>query len=664
MKKRLLSLIVVLITVLVLVIPMGAPVKAATSNLSLVLSVVPNSTYNGITAGYNISITNPNNVILGTVLNNATNVVVSFYPPGPNGLPVSVPTYVSAPFNLAAGGTTVSLPVQNVVLALNSGVTTATANAAFSATFNSTTIGPVTGSATIPLTIISPNTTVTITPSSPSVSGGGTESLIITEHNSGIGDISSPNVVLTSTPGTTIPTMPLTLLKASQYFVSGDTLNDGIISSGETWTWIVTGVVVNATTTFIANGDGIDSLGNHVNFNTAGGTTPGVPTEQALAAVSINMITVTAPNGGETWAVSSTHNITWTSVGFSGSVKIELSRDSGTTWTPIASPVPDTGSYAWTVSGPVTTSARVRITSISNPGVSGASAADFNIGQNIIVTSPNGGEILYLLSTPQNITWTSASFSGPMKIELSRDSGVTWNTIASPVPNTGSYSWTVTGTATTHARIRVSSIYFPSLFDTSDADFTIAAAVTSNITVTAPNGGETWAVSSTHNITWNSVAIGNSVKIEVSRDSGATWTTVAPHVLDTGSYAWTVSGPVTTNARVRITSISNPGVSGASAADFNIGQNIIVTSPNGGEIWSVLGTPRNITWTSTGFSGPVKIELSRDSGVTWNVIASPVPNSGSYTWVVHFPTAHARIRVSSIFFPTLFDTSDADFIIN
>jgi hypothetical protein len=280
------------------------------------------------------------------------------------------------------------------------------------------------------------------------------------------------------------------------------------------------------------------------------------------------------------------------------------------------------------------------------------------------VTSPNGGEIWYLLSSPQNITWTSASLSGPVKIELSRDSGVTWNTFASPVPNTGSYAWTVTGAATTHARIRVSSIFFPSLFDTSDADFTIAAAPTASITVTAPNGGEMWAVSSAHNITWTSVGVGSSVKIELSRDSGTTWTTIASPVPDTGSYAWTVSGPFTTNARVRITSLNNPGVSGTSAADFNIGQNIIVTSPNGGEIWSVLGTPQDITWTSASFLGPVKIELSRDSGITWNTIASPVPNTGSYSWAVHFPTTHARIRVSSIFFPSISDTSDNDFIIN
>lgn len=44
-------------------------------------------------------------------------------------------------------------------------------------------------------------------------------------------------------------------------------------------------------------------------------------------------------------------------------------------------------------------------------------------------------------------------------IEISRDGGTSWTTIASPVANSGntigSYSWGVTGPATTTARIRV-----------------------------------------------------------------------------------------------------------------------------------------------------------------------------------------------------------------
>ena len=35
-------------------------------------------------------------------------------------------------------------------------------------------------------------------------------------------------------------------------------------------------------------------------------------------------ISVTAPNGGETWQAGSTHNITWTQISMTGSVSVDL----------------------------------------------------------------------------------------------------------------------------------------------------------------------------------------------------------------------------------------------------------------------------------------------------------------------------------------------------
>ncbi|MDZ7335005.1 MAG: S8 family serine peptidase [candidate division KSB1 bacterium] len=60
-------------------------------------------------------------------------------------------------------------------------------------------------------------------------------------------------------------------------------------------------------------------------------------------------ITVTSPNGGEDWAVGSTHAITWTSSGTSGTVKINYSVDNGNSWIPITAICPDTGAFRWTI---------------------------------------------------------------------------------------------------------------------------------------------------------------------------------------------------------------------------------------------------------------------------------------------------------------------------
>jgi hypothetical protein len=192
-------------------------------------------------------------------------------------------------------------------------------------------------------------------------------------------------------------------------------------------------------------------------------------------------------------------------------------------------------------------------------------AASFiTIGGSIVVTSPNGGEDWEVFSV-QTITWTSTGVTGPVKIELSRDGCATWATIFPTTPNDGKQKWIVLRGATTQARIKVSSIFNPALFDISEANFTI---VEPSITVTSPNGDESWKIGSTQTITWDSTSV-LLVKIELSRDGGATWTTIAASIANHGSKSWKVTGPTTTHARIRVSSLSN-SASDISDVEFSI----------------------------------------------------------------------------------------------
>ncbi|MCI0493632.1 S8 family serine peptidase [candidate division KSB1 bacterium] len=60
-------------------------------------------------------------------------------------------------------------------------------------------------------------------------------------------------------------------------------------------------------------------------------------------------LVVTAPNGGENWQTGTSHDITWTSEGTSGTVNIEYSTDNGALWKPVATNTTDDGIHAWTV---------------------------------------------------------------------------------------------------------------------------------------------------------------------------------------------------------------------------------------------------------------------------------------------------------------------------
>jgi acid phosphatase family membrane protein YuiD len=160
-----------------------------------------------------------------------------------------------------------------------------------------------------------------------------------------------------------------------------------------------------------------------------------------------------------------------------------------------------------------------------------------------------------------------------VKISISRDGGSTWTAITPTggIPNTHSYSWVVTGRST-RARIKVSTISTPTVYDKSDANFTISAGT---ITVTSPNGGETWYIGDSDNITWNSIHVTGNVKISISRDGGTNWSVITPTggIPNTNSYSWAVIGPATTKARIKVSTVATPTVFDNGDANF------IISSP-------------------------------------------------------------------------------------
>ena len=88
-----------------------------------------------------------------------------------------------------------------------------------------------------------------------------------------------------------------------------------------------------------------------------------------------------------------------------------------------------------------------------------------------------------------------------------------------------------------------------------------------------------------------------------------------------------------------------------------------ITSPNGGEVWAV-GSGHNITWSTNGDVGPVKLEYSTDGGSTWATIVSSTSNTGSYPWTIpNTPSANCLVRVSQVSGGSPSDVSDAKFAI-
>jgi hypothetical protein len=424
-------------------------------------------------------------------------------------------------------------------------------------------------------------------------------------------------------------------------------------SGGTSWTAILSNTPNDGTQTLILTGPATNLARVKV-------VSASSPTVFDISNTNFNIVqslTVTSPNGGENWAVGSTQNITWSSVGVTGTVNILISRNGGTIWSTLVSNTPNDGSQPWKVTEPANAQSRIKIASVVTPTIFDTSNANFNIVQSIAVTAPNDGEN-WIVGSTQNITWTSIGITGNVKILVSRNGGTAWTTIISNTPNDGTQTWTVSGHATVKARIKVVSVSSPSVFDTSNANFSIVQS----ITVISPNGGENWPFGSTQNITWSSVGITGHVNILISRNGGSIWTALISNTSNDGTHSWTVTGPTTTQARIKVVSVSSPTVFDISNANFGIVQSITVTSPNGGESWAI-GSGQNITWSSVGIAGNVNILISRNGGTSWATIISNTPNDGTQSWVVSgTATTRAKLKVVSVSSPTVSDSSNAIFI--
>lgn len=96
--------------------------------------------------------------------------------------------------------------------------------------------------------------------------------------------------------------------------------------------------------------------------------------------------------------------------------------------------------------------------------------------KSVTVISPNGDDI-FPLGAFTSIRWTSSGIGGLLKIELSRDGGSSYELIANNQPNLGYYNWTITGTETFQALIKITSVEDSTVYDVSDYVFRIAAGV-------------------------------------------------------------------------------------------------------------------------------------------------------------------------------------------
>ncbi len=376
----------------------------------------------------------------------------------------------------------------------------------------------------------------------------------------------------------------------------------------------------------------------------------------SVFSIELPIITLTVPVGGEEWYATGDYEITWTSVGtVSDDLKLEYSANGGTSWSPVATGIANTGSYLWSAADVETASALVRITDNDRPETLDASGSVFSIKPpQIRILVPGGGEE-WVAGTEHQFTWASeggeyGAIRHNLTFQYSTDSGQSWETFAVDEMNDGSYLWTIPEDISQNYRLKIFDATRPATSAVSD-EFAIVLPF---IEILTPQSGAQWRAGTEQDIAWRWVgSVGDTVRMEYSIDNFDTAKTIEISVENTGNYTWTVTDnpdDISTSAKIRITSIVNEDVFAASAF-FQIARpRIRMLTPNGGEQWTV-GDTEQVTWENIGSVGsPVRIEYSKDYFATpegIELIEDNILNTGSYGWEVPADFSDTvRVRVS------------------
>jgi len=380
-------------------------------------------------------------------------------------------------------------------------------------------------------------------------------------------------------------------------------------------------------------------------------------------------LTLTDPDGGESWEGGSQHNLLWSGGDVSvDNVKLEYSKDNFVSdINTIVSSTDNDGVHAWTVPNDASSTVRVRISDVEDATVNDTSNSDFTIltQRTVTLTAPNGGES-WEVTNSEDITWTSTGAISNVKLEYSDDNFASdVNVIAASTDNDGTYAWTIPNDVSSTVRVRVSDASTASINDTSDANFAIATLRT--LTLTAPDGGESWEGASSQDITWSSTGAITNVKLEYSKDNfGSDVNTIVASTTNDGTYAWTIPDDVDSSVWVRVSDASDADVNDVSDANFAIAtlRTVTLTAPNGAEEWEAT-TSHDITWSSTGDITNVKLEYSKDNFASdVNTIVASTTDDGTYAWTVPSDVSSTvRVRVSDASDADVNDVSNADFSI-
>ncbi len=321
-------------------------------------------------------------------------------------------------------------------------------------------------------------------------------------------------------------------------------------------------------------------------------------------------VTVTAPNAAVTWKAGSTHAVTWTATDNVGvtAVDLALSTDGGFSFPIIiATGLANSGTFSWTVPNTPTTTAIVRATAHDAAGNSASDASNysFTIDRWVITAAAGAGGSIVPAGAVPVVEGASQGFS----IQPAGGSHVL-DVLVDGLSVGSDTTYTFTGVAANH---------------------TIDASFSTNLYTLTTSAGAGGAVLRAPDLP--AYVHGAPVMVTAIPDSGWAFT------------GW--SGDTTTSGNpLALLMTANRTV--AAAFSDTAPPAVHVLGPAGGAV-AVVGDPVSLEWSAIDNAAVTRVDLylSRTgAGGAFDSIATSVPNTGTYSWLVTGPaTTDAVLKV-------------------
>lgn len=402
---------------------------------------------------------------------------------------------------------------------------------------------------------------------------------------------------------------------------------------------------------------------------------------------------LTQPNGGERRYIGQTNRVTWVSPGpapaqhVGSPLTLWFSQDGGTNWFTVYDPTNNPGINVldWVTpsnqAGLVSENARM---AISTPAATPETAYKFDITDDIftnagiVVTYPSAGAGVKM-GNLIDIEWVAAGAgAGGVKIEFFN--GVDWSNVAdlaTCVPGTNAYPVRLTAPNPTQgARIKITANDDPDFVWGISDEFTLA-----DINIVSPVGGtpasrDQWQIGTTNYVKWTAGGAGGEVHVEYSVN-GTNWLPIVMSYTNVNSSGatiytnvsppWIIPGPPSSNAQVRVRSISQVDL--VAVTEFFDISGVQISSPNGSEIWE-FGATNLITWLHQGAGANVGLDLAFVDNPQAHEFEMIEANQLIFDRQklilpakVRRPSNFARARIRSLTYDSMFDVSDSKFTI-